>query len=126
MFDIIRDAVIHRRLDTIRHDLLTAGRSLEHLIRHPETIETMDGKSVWTLLHGLEAALHVAEKTLRAVRRDTQAAPAALQRALRDMEAAITSVRHVLDEAILPYAEKHFPPSPVQTRWDIRPPEHLS
>lgn len=126
MFDIIRDAVIHRRLEMIRQDLLTAGQSLEHLIRRPEAIETMDGKSVWTLLHGLEAALYVAAATLRAVRRETQGASApAVQRALRDMEAAVVSVRQVMDEAILPYAAKHFPPPPVETRWDIKPPEHL-
>src|SRR5690625_1538549 len=106
---MIRDAVINRRLDGIRQDLLQAGQALEHVIRRPESIETMDVKSVWTMLHGLEAALHVAEKTLQGVRRDTQgASAAAVQRALRDMETAIVSVRQVMDEAILPYAAKNF------------------
>lgn len=124
---MIRDAVIHRRLEMIRQDLLQAGKSLENLIRRPEAIETMDPQSVWSLLHGLEAALHVAEKTLRSVRRDMQGTAAAtVKAALRDMETAVGSVRQVMDEAILPYAAKNFPPPPVDTRWGIKPPEHWS
>lgn len=127
MFDIIRDAVVGRRLDGIRQDLLQAGRSMQHLIRQPKAIETMDSQNVWTLLHGMQAALHIAEKTLSNVRRETQGTPSAeIRGALRDMQTATLSLRQVLEEAIIPHAKNSFPFPQKETRWRIQPPDHLA
>lgn len=118
----IRDAIIAQRVNALKADLQRAGASLQAVFTQPAVLQQMDPKAAWTLIHGLQASLEVAERTLRTVRGSGGLPAGPAQQAVADLQVATAHLREVLAEAVVPFAERQFDFPPPGTRWEITPP----
>lgn len=123
MLEGIRDAIIAQRLNALKADLSRAGDSLQAVFTQPQVLQQMDSKTAWTLVHGLQASLEVAERTLRTVRSSGGVPAGPAMQAVSDLQVAAAHLREVLSEAVVPFAERQFDFPPPGTRWRVQPPE---
>lgn len=122
MLDALRDAVIARRIQDLRADLSQAGASLQALSNDLGSLETVDPKAAWELIHGLQASLIVAERSLRSVRRSDGLPQGTLRKSVNDLLNAVAHMRQLLERDLIPYAEKAYGFPPPGTRWQLTEP----
>src|SRR5690606_30532115 len=99
-----------------------AGRSLERLKNHLDSLSQMDAHTAWQLVHGLQASLDIAQQTLRAARRSPGMPAGPLRQAVTDVLALVAHIHELVHLHLIPLAERAYGAPPEDTRWRVQPP----
>lgn len=120
MLNTLRKAVVAHKMNEIKQEFQRAGESIQQLLL-TDALDRLGGETAWPLIHGLEASLTVMEGTLRGLLRTPETLDPAVTRSLRDLQAAVVTLRSTLS-GMTPLIEAQFGLPPKGTVWTVEPP----
>lgn len=121
VLDTLRKAMMTHKVNEVKQELQRAGNSLQELLMQPDILDRLNVHTAWTLVHGVDASLNVLEQTIRSALRSDEPVDSDVTRTLRDVQAAMTTLRTTLG-SIVPFVESKFDMPPKGTQWNIDPP----